>query len=328
MKYSLLTTLLMVLTPCWLIAKSTYFTPNRLGVSATSFSQGSGSLLTSAACLFENPASIATDHQWQSSAFHTQLLGELTYQNIAVATIRDRWWVGLGGIRLSTEGIPLTKETQVGTSVEVIQVGEYSYRNEMMTLGGGWKLSPHVSIGGAIHGYRTQLYRSLGQGFNASLGGYYTHPYHGFRAGLTIHNLLPFLPVRFNEGQTENLPLRVQLSAEKNWGLMAITLTTTTSASMPRPLGAIGLAYRPPWIDQVLVGRASYREIEVATSFEGVWVIGLDLTLADIGIQYAWEISQAPDSYGHHIVSFTLAIGRKKQPLTYGHTMYLRKENV
>ena len=309
MKHHILAALFVILTP--LYAESTYFIPTLVGASATSLSQGSGSLLTSAASLFENPSSMDTTHTWQTAAFYTQLLGELTYQNIAIAKNNGHWWGGVGVMRLSAQGIPLTEETTVGNSVEVVQTGNYSYLNELVKLGGGFNWKPHLALGAALTGYRTEIHTTTGQGLNGSLGATYHHPINGFRAGLTIHNIFPFLGVSYSHGETETLPLRVQLSAEKTWGMADLIVTATNSDTMPRPLGALGVAYRPSWIGELIVFRASYREIEVNDTFETAWVLGVDLKLAGLGVNYAWESSDAPDTQGHHYVSFTLALGQR-----------------
>jgi len=258
--------------------------------------------------IFENPASLYQTNQWSVSAFTTTLMNEVTYKNIALSAKLPIGTIGLGYMSAGVTDIPYTYENHFGIAPndpsyddsEFDVASYFEYNNTMAKLSYEISQTEHLHFGVSAVYYNTNLFTYKGQGVNFDAG--FVIDGGPLALSVSAKNIIPSLKVKYNNGESENLPLQTTYGARYRWGDLDLLGQIRTVGSSRQILKSGGIAYRPFFANFFEIS-GGYREFEVINTTKNDFTLGIGLTIFDISLDYAYETSEHIEFNGKHYFS-------------------------
>jgi hypothetical protein len=190
---------------------------------------------TSAASVFENPASLYRMKSNSVSAFSTTIMDDFKYLNFAVGTSTALGRVAIGVMQLGTDDIPFTSRNSFN---EVESTSSFWYRNVVVKAGHEFGVNKHFHFGTAINYFYNEIYTTRASGMGLNLG--FFADYGITQYSLSIKNI-ELKRLTYNNGQTETLPLQAVFSAKGALGQMNVYGQALVLVNQKAVLKSIGL---------------------------------------------------------------------------------------
>lgn len=309
---------------CLPVSAVDYFLITDLGTSAESISRGNiEGFSRSATSVFENPASLRYVKTMSFSVFHTTLLDEYTYSNLAFCGATPLGNLGLGYMQSGVQDIPYTGVDESG---EFVSLSHFNYSNRVLKLAYQFCLFDAIYLGAAYLVYDMDMLTISGRGSNAELGG--AMDFDNLSVSFTARNVLTQMTsmyqllsnsntsgalgnnalVQYSDTEDaaykgiESLPLQLILSGQYKLGDLAVQGQLKALPSRQLLLKSSAAVYRPGFADFVQVS-AGFKEYPLMNTSKANITMGMALQLDRVEINYAYEMSDYVESTPNHYFS-------------------------
>ncbi|NBV82905.1 hypothetical protein EBR57_02130 [bacterium] len=286
-------------------ADADYFMGTEVGSSARGIRIGGvEGFSNNSDSIFENPAALFRIQSTSLSMFSTTIMGEIPYYNAAIGMATSYGNFALGFNTVGVADIPKARLMAAGTQWEYLeQIGSFSLTKSVYKLGYSIAQSERVHLGVAATYYSTVVDDKSGAGFNFDAGLLYDAD--GFGVSLLLRNVATGLKVKYNEGQTENLPLETVVSTRLAFGDFDVMGQMRIIGSSKKLAKSAALNYTPSFIPLIRVS-GGYKEFPVLDEIRGKVAVGLGIDAFGNQFDYAYEHSDHPEYSGIHYFSLAL----------------------
>lgn len=280
------------------------------GTSASTIRRGDvGGFSTYATGIFENPASIYRIYKISVSAFQTQFMQDLIYQNLSIGM---RMPVGVLGIGVAQLSVDELFRTEMNDRQEIVTNGVFDYRNAVYKLAYQVSQSRFLHLGLAANVYRMNMDSVNGIGVNMELGAVLDGDV--FDVSILLRNVIDDSSVHYvdsdssefsSQGKTENLPLMSVFGLRYRLNWLAFYGQIKSFGESRKFVKNGGVDISLPFIPY-LTFSAGYREYykaavmnESETSEKVIQsaTIGLGLTVSGLNFDYAFEKTLDVNAY-------------------------------
>ncbi|NBV41807.1 hypothetical protein EBR96_03440 [bacterium] len=305
MKHLILVLFLSGLFATQLLAESDYFMGTEVGSSARGIRianiEGFSNVADS---VFENPAALSRMDTLGVSLFSAQLIGEVTYYNVAGLLPTPFGNIGMGFNSVGVADLIRTKLENEGTVFESIsELGTFSVNKSVYKLGYSIAQSKNVRFGVGMSYYTTSIAEFYGTGFNVDTGIIYETDQ--FALSLLLRNVASSLKVNYNNGSSENLPLETVVSSRIKMDDFSLMGQFKILGSSKKLAKSAALNYNPSFIPIIHLS-GGYKEFPVLRDIKSKVVMGVGIDLLGSNVDYAFEASEHPEYSGIHYFSFSI----------------------
>ena len=276
---------------------SDYFLLTEIGSSAETIGKGGVEGFNhGSSTIFENPAGLYRTDNLSMSIFTTNFMGEITYNNIALAG-KTAWGnVGIGYMEYASYNIPYTGKND--QNIHFVK-DYFDARSSNTKFSYQFSYSKQIHIGTNVNLYNTQAHDLNGSGFDMDLGVIFKDS--DLEYSVFARNLKPFNQITYSNGSTEALPF--QLFGGVRYSFYDFDFFGQVSLRDHHCLPAIGLAYNPfsNSIFHITSGIKS-----VINGYKNLvfnYNVGLLLSLSEIHFSYALEKSEFYQQDFNHFFS-------------------------
>ncbi len=260
---------------------------------------------TTAAGIFENPASLYAVPRFSASAFRSEFIREVPYQNFALAGRISNVVLGWGYMGVTVSDIDKTSASASGLPV---REGTFQYKNQLIKLGAAYSFSRHLHVGLSGTLYEANFDTVSATGYNSDFGVYFDNP--RLDVSLAFKNLIPSQKFQYSDsssdldnssnGQFEKIPLQTSLSLRYAFKYVTIYGQLKKTGQQDGFVKNGALEFTPPYLDFLRLS-VGYKESlipvqrnmdKVATDVvESGPVFGVGLDLWGLQFDYALEKS-------------------------------------
>lgn len=261
---------------------------------------------TVASGIFENPASLQETNRLSLSAFQTELIKELPYQNVAVAFRVPNFVLGIGYMGVTVTDIDKNGVDTVNDMPK--PEGKFDYKSDVMKLSLTYSFSRRFHMGTALSVYHSSFDTVSGTGYNMDLGFFWDNP--KLDASLTFRNVIPSQYVTYSDSTTdlsnssdgarEKIPLQTVLSLRYSVKYMNFYGQIKKNGEQSGVSRCLGFEFVPPYVSFLRLS-AGYKETIIPVQgkdsvtrtdvLESGPVFGVGLDLWGIQFDYALEKS-------------------------------------
>ncbi len=254
---------------------------------------------TTAAALFENPASLYNLENISLSGFSTRLIDQVDYFNTAVAYKSPIGTLAVGVMQAAVTDIPLS----VKSGGVVSYAGQdFGYRNVVGKL--GYQLTPmdHVHIGAALNLYYQEIYTTIGKGYNTDVGAIWELDQLTLSAALK--NVIFFKDMNYSNGSSEDIPVQGTLAARYAMDEVDLYGQIRMPELKKQILPSAGIKYQPH--SGLLYFSAGYNGFLVMDKPKSTIAIGLGLDLAPVHVNFAYDKSDYFEQDNRYFISLAV----------------------
>ena len=160
--------------------------------------------------VFENPATLPFAKTLSLSAFQTNILDDVIYQNGAIAIKTLFGSFGFGYLEAGMTDIPITKEIITNDFRKFEKTGQtYPVKFKVSKISYGLSLTSKLKTGVSFSLFENRIENVVGKGSNVDLGIIYKNENIALSAG--IQNILSNNLINYSNNSYENLPLNTNL---------------------------------------------------------------------------------------------------------------------
>jgi len=286
--------------------------------------------------LFENPASLYRIYKFSISAFQTEFMDDVKYQNVALAMRMPVGILGMGVTQLGVSDIHRSDELSSG---EFVSVGTFGYQNSLYKIVYQVSQSRYLHLGMSANLYQMTMDTVKGTGVNMELGVVLDGD--NVDVSIVLKNLIESSRIHYvdsgdysdlavkydvsevelsSNGRTESLPLISIFGFRYRLKYLAFYGQIKTLGSSRKFVKNFGFDFQIPYIS-ILNFSCGYREyykpavmIESKTSEKVIQggTIGVGLNLFGANFDYAFEktfdnIAYSPYQQKHYFsIGFSL----------------------
>lgn len=249
-----------------------YFDPARVGTSAAMIRTGYiGGFNLYASALFENPASLYRTDRVSGSLFHTTLMDEVVYQNVAFSYRLKYGVIGIGFMQSGVDGLTHTDWIDGGVSVTGTS---YSYANNFLKATYQYSFSDQFHLGVNFTNYQLSMDTVSAKGSNMDFGVVFENQWAGF--SFVMNNFLPSKEIVFadsdntfsgqnsSDGKKEILPSSWVLSGQTYWDSWSFLAQIKSLTYYSVLLKSASISYDPislPFLS-LSVGYSEFHEVQ------------------------------------------------------------------
>ncbi len=246
---------------------------------------------SSAAGVFENPASLSKISGISISGFTTSVMDVAKYNNLAVAFRTEFGNVGFGAAQVSVDDIPNTPfGAGLNSQLEVVPVGAFAYRS--IVVKGTYQVDVQQNLSLGVTGtYRySEIYTTYMSGTNADLGLLWDSK--PVQVSLVLKDVLANQGISFSSGAKENIPMTAQLGMRYGWKDWQFFGQTKSERGAPSVMKSLGVKFQPTNDGQHMYFSMGYHERNTPVGVKGNLAVGLGLEFKTINLYFAYEKSE------------------------------------
>lgn len=298
--------------------ESYYFSPDSLGSSARMVRLGGVVGMSQYAdAVFENPASLKRIKEFSSSFFHSNLMEEAEYQNLAIAFRLPVGVFGIGFMTVGVDQIPKTQEKIYSDRTDYFIDYYFDYKNSVA------KASYQVSLNRGFHvGFSGSYYYSRfdtvkADGTNIDFGILMTSKRFDF--SFLMKNIMSSSKILYSDteeginssdGLSENLSLESIYSLQYKLRHFSMYGQIKTNGSENQFHKTVALQFNPRFL-RAFQCSVNYKRYPIAQYEEGVfdtveknsYGAGVTFKLFGVNIDYAYETSDHIEYSNKHYMS-------------------------
>jgi len=218
---------------------------------------------------------------------------------------------------MGVDDVPKTGSvTDTDDNFEDLFKGTFSYSNQVIRAGYGYKHSDKIGLGMSISSYSNEIDTFEGQGYGMDVGLIY-NDLKNSELSLSVKNILP-TTVEYTDSSDpsysgeEELPIQAAVGFKRrirHFGLFGQYKYDGVNGVV-----AGGLSYAPPvGLNRAVVLHAGYKEYSILDNIGNTYTAGISVRLFGFVLSYAYEKSDIFEFDNHSYFSLSYTLGRVKQ---------------
>ncbi len=254
---------------------------------------------STAAGLFENPASLIHWHPVSASLFLTRTLQDVNYGNVAVQFKLPVGNLAIGLMEASVGGLPVTFRNSIG---RVDQAGTFAFRSLISKVAYQWPVLDSLHAGIGFNYYYSDAYTSYANGWNADFGLF--SEIGDWRFSSVLKNVLANQRLTYSSGGDATIPGKWMVSGSyaqdrlEWYGQLEASRLTDF-------LKAVGLRYYVAKRHRYLFVSTGIREFYINDVKRLEVPVGLGLELDALSLYVAYSRADYIDDPNHYYFSLS-----------------------